>query len=225
MAELLTCPGPTKSFPGFCPQGIALLRTLKRKKRSDWLASDQELYDFKITNPLLELVCSVSREFARFAPDYITPPEKSVFRMFGEPASARTKRPTRPPTAIWAHKDAEGGMRGACFYFHFTEKEAVLLGGIYAPDASELLACRKLLSNNYAEFEKILGDSKLQSHMGKLKGEKLSRIPSGFPARHPAADLLRRRQWYMVTMLDMPLLSTDQLLSTLVSHFEAMTPF
>ena len=226
MAQVVTCSGlgPTKSFPGFCPQGIALLRALKRKKRDNWLASDQELYDFKITNPLLELVCSVSREFARFAPNYVTPPDNAVFRIFGESGPTR-QRPNRPPAAIWVHKDAHRGMGGACFYFHFTEKEAVVLAGVYAGEPDELNVYRRLLQEQYEEFIKIMCDTRLRLIGGGLQGESLKRMPQGFRANHPAADLVRRKQWYLVAMLDMALLSTDQLLSTLVAYFEAMAPF
>jgi uncharacterized protein (TIGR02453 family) len=219
MAQMLTCPGPTKSFPGFCPQGIALLGTLKRKQPNQWLESQQEMYKVKITNPLLDLVCSVSREFARFAPNYATLPAKAVFRVFGRTGTSRRT----PPAAIWVHKSAQG-MQGACFYFHFTEKEAVVLGGVYSAESAELLACRKLLQLHYMEFATILADEKLRALVGDLRGDRLSRMPQGFSSRHPAADLLRRKQWYVATMLDMELLSTEQLLPTLISHFETMAP-
>src|SRR5215831_8608540 len=198
MAEMLTCPGPTKSFPGFCPQGIALLRTLKRKRPNQWLESQQEMYKVKITTPLLDLVCSVSREFARFAPNYATLPAKAVFRVFGATAGSRRI----PPAAIWVHKDVKG-MRGACFYFHFTEKEAVVLGGMYSAEADELLAVRKLLQEHYLQFATILADHRLKSVVGELRGEMLSRMPYGFSSSHPAADFLRHKQWYVATMLDM----------------------
>jgi uncharacterized protein (TIGR02453 family) len=222
MAELLTCPGPTKEFPGFCPQGIALLRNHRR----GWSQSQQELYEYKITTPLLNLVCSVSREFARFAPNYSTLPGKAVFRIFGEAASSRNKVAHRThPAAIWVHRDAKSA-RGACFYFHFTAKEAVVLGGVYSAEPDELLAYRRLLHDHYMEFEAILRDPKLRSQVGELQGDKASRMPKGLCPNHhhPAADLMKQKQWYLVSMLDLGLLSTDRLLPTLVHHFEVMTP-
>jgi len=224
MAQLLTCPGPTKDFPGFCPQGIALLRGLKRNRRPEWFQARQGLYEYKITTPLLNLVCSVSREFARFAPNYATLPAKAVFRIFGDTASSRNRAAHRAhPAAIWVHKDAKGA-KGACFYFHFTPDEAVVLGGVYSAEPDELLAYRKLLRDNYEEFENILRVPGLKSLVGDLRGEKTSRMPRGFSPNHPAADLIKRKQWYSVSMLDTSLLSTDRLMPTLVNHFEVMAP-
>jgi uncharacterized protein (TIGR02453 family) len=224
MAQLLTCPGPTEDFPGFCPQGIKLLRSLQRNRRREWFQSRQELYDFKITTPLLNLVCSVSREFARFAPNYATLPAKAVFRIFGDAPSSRSQATHRShPAAIWVHKNAQGA-RGACFYFHFTPREAVVLGGVYSAEPDELLAYRKLLQQHHGEFGDILRDERLQSLGGELQGENLKRMPAGFSPNDLAADLLRRKQWYVVSVLDVALLSTDKLLPTLVTHFEAMAP-
>lgn len=225
MAQLLSCPGPAQDFPGFCPQGLALLRKLKRNRRREWFRAHQELYDYKITTPLLNLVCSVSREFARFAPNYVTPPATAVFRIFGDSTSSRNQSTHRThPAAIWVHKRANGA-RGACFYFHFTPKEAVVLGGVYSARPAELLAYRRLLADHYLELEEILRSPRLETLAGKLQGEKSSRMPKGFSPSHPAGQLIKQKQWYLVSMLDVDLLSTDRLLPTLVDHFEVMAPF
>lgn len=221
MAEVLTCPGPAKSFLGFCPQGIALLRPQKGRRKL--LPAEQQMYEYKIANPMLELVCSITREFARFAPNYVTPPERAVFPIFGARPSRSGSRDLHPG-AIWVHRNAKG-PRGACFYFHFTASEAVVLGGVYAPAPSELPAYRSLLQQRYKEFHDILRERRLKALTGRLEGEKLQSMPKGLSPDHPAADLLRRRQWYVCAMLEMPLLSTTQLLPTLVRHFETMAPF
>jgi uncharacterized protein (DUF2461 family) len=61
--------------------------------------------------------------------------------------------------------------------------------------------------------------------MGKLWGEQLSRAPKGFPADHPAADLLRYKQWLVYVLLDPSLASTPRLLPELAKRFRVMTPF
>ncbi|HEX7284999.1 MAG TPA: DUF2461 family protein [Candidatus Angelobacter sp.] len=222
MAQLLTCPVPTKSFPGFCPQGVALLRA-PRSKRS--LPANRELYEQKITTPLLNMVCSITREFARFARHYVTPPAKAVFDVSGNIGSSRTAAPSwTHPAAIWVHKDAVE-TQGACFYFHFTAREAVVLGGVYSAGPDEVKAYRKLIEKDYREFQEILRNPRLKKLAGELQGEPLQHMPKGFPAHHPAADLVRRKQWYLVSMLDMDLISTTQLMPAVVSRFEAMAPF
>jgi len=197
---------------------------MRRSRSPQWFHARREEYEKLIRTPLLDLVCSVSRECARFAPDYATLPAKSVFPIYHDARFPRDGAAyKRPPAAIWVQKDIEH-MRGACFYFHFTENEAVVLGGVYSADAQELAVYRQLLHDHYQEFERILSDENLQAAMGKLHGDKLKRNPQGFCPNHPARELLQRKQWYLVSMLDANLLTTPRLMPELVRHFEVMAP-
>src|SRR6185437_1778177 len=74
----------------------------------------------------------------------------------------------------------------AVFYFHFTEKEVLVFGGVYSPEREELLAYRTLLDQHHEEFQRILADKKIKRLLGGLQGEKLTRTPKGFPVGHPA---------------------------------------
>jgi len=116
-------------------------------------------------------------------------------------------------------------MRGPCFYFHFTEKELVALGGAYAPEPDELRANRQLIVEHNQELEQILADKNLRQMAGSLIGEQFSRVPRGYCPGHPAAGLLRRKQWYLAAVLDHRLLTTPRLLPELSRRFEAMAPF
>jgi uncharacterized protein (DUF2461 family) len=61
--------------------------------------------------------------------------------------------------------------------------------------------------------------------MGEMHGDQLSRLPKGFPCGHPAADLLRHRQWLFYVMLDLALATTPKLLPEVRKRFEVMMPF
>jgi len=98
-------------------------------------------------------------------------------------------------------------------------------GGVYGPERDELLAYRALLSERYEEFEGILRNPALRRALGGLEGEQLSRMPKGFPPDHPAEGLLRHRQGYLESMLDIKLLTTPRLLPAVVRDFALMAPF
>jgi uncharacterized protein (TIGR02453 family) len=225
MAQVIACPQAMKSFPGFSPEALTFLRNLRRNNRRDWFQPRKEQYQALIKVPVLELACCLSREFARFAPDYVTPPLKSVFRIFRNTRFSQDKTPYKTHiAAVFARQGVER-MRGPCFYFHFTDRELVALGGVYLPERDELLAYRNLIRDHYQEFQTILGDQKVRRTVGELQGEQLSRIPRGFCPGHPAGDLLRHKQWYLVSVMDAKLLTTPRLLPELSRRFEAMAPF
>jgi uncharacterized protein (DUF2461 family) len=58
-----------------------------------------------------------------------------------------------------------------------------------------------------------------------LWGESVSRVPKGFDAEHPAADLIRRKQYLLDTKVDAKLAVTPQLFGEIVARIEAMMPF
>jgi uncharacterized protein (TIGR02453 family) len=212
-------------FPGFSPGALAFLRALKRNNRREWFQPRKEKYQALIKTPMLELVNALNTEFARFAPDYVTPPEKAVYRIYRDTRFSHDKTPYKTHVAAIFPRHTAVKREGAVFYLHFTEKELLAFGGVYGPDRDELLAYRTLLAEDYEGFHKILADKKLRRTVGGLLGEQLSRMPKGFPTNHPAEGLLRHRQWYLEAILDIKLLTTPRLVPELARRFESMTPF
>ncbi|HKF24070.1 MAG TPA: DUF2461 domain-containing protein [Candidatus Angelobacter sp.] len=213
------------AFPGFSRDALSFLRALKRNNRREWFQPRKERYETLIKAPMLELIGCMNAEFARFAPDYVTPPEKSAYRIYRDTRFSPDKTPYKTHiSAIFPRRSALK-REGAVFYFHFTEKDLLAFGGVYSPERDELLAYRGLLNERYQELEEILRDKKLRRTVGGLQGEQLSRIPKGFPPDHPAEGLLRHRQWYLESMLDIKLLTSPRLLPALAQSFEVMTPF
>ena len=83
-----------------------------------------------------------------------------------------------------------------------------------------MLAIRTWLAENHVAFRKLSrGAEKL---MGPLHGESLTRIPKGFPADHPAGDLLKLKRWVYYTTLDAKIATTPQILPEIVKRFKAL---
>ncbi|HEY5026810.1 MAG TPA: DUF2461 domain-containing protein [Candidatus Angelobacter sp.] len=211
-------------FPGFSKDALAFLRALKRNNRRDWFQPRKEKYEALIKAPMLEFVACVNEELARFAPAYVTPPEKAVYRIYRDTRFSPDKTPYKTHiAAIFPHHRAVK-REGAVFYLHFTEKELLAFAGVYSPDRDELLAYRTLLQQNHEEFEAILGNKSLRKLVGGLQGEHLTRMPKGFPADHSAEALLRQKQWYLESALDIGLLTTSRAVPELAKRFAVMAP-
>lgn len=212
------------NFPGFSPNALSFLRALKRNNRRDWFQPRKEKYEALIKAPMLDFVACLNEEFARFAPAYVTPPEKAVYRIYRDTRFSPDKTPYKTHiAAIFPHHSARK-REGAVFYLHFTEKELLAFAGVYSPDRDELLAYRTLLRDNHEEFEAILSHKSLRKLIGSLQGEQLSRMPKGFPVDHPAEGLLRQKQWYLESTLDIGLLTTPRIVPELARRFALMAP-
>jgi uncharacterized protein (TIGR02453 family) len=212
-------------FSGFSPEAITFLRNLQRNNRREWFQPRKEKYEALIKAPMMELVGCLNDEFARFAPNYLTPPQKALYRIYRDTRFSKDKTPYKTHISGIFPRVTAVKREGAVFYFHFTAKELLAFGGVYSPERDELMAYRGLIQERYQELEEILDSKMLRRTVGPLQGEQLTRMPKGFSEDHPAESLLRRKQWYLEAILDVRLVTSPRILPELVKCFEIMAPF
>ncbi|HXB22579.1 MAG TPA: DUF2461 domain-containing protein [Candidatus Solibacter sp.] len=212
-------------FPGFSPEALTFLRNLQRNNRREWFQPRKERYEELIKAPMLELVGCLNDELARVAPNYVTPPQKAMYRIYRDTRFSKDKTPYKTHISGIFPRVTALKREGAVLYFHFTAKELLVFAGVYSPERDELMAYRGLLQERYDELEGILSDKTLRRTVGALQGDQLTRMPKGYSEDHPAESLLRRKQWYLQATLDVRLVTSPRILPELVKHFEIMAPF
>jgi len=88
-----------------------------------------------------------------------------------------------------------------------------------------LLAIRNHIAGRHQEFRRIVGARAVRQLFGELQGERLARVPKGFCAQHPAADLLRFKQLFLYVELPPDLATSPALYGEILKRFRAMRPF
>ena len=212
-------------FPGFPAEGVKFLGALARNNRREWFQPRKHIYEEQVKAPMAELVAALNSEMMRFAPDYVNEPAKAIYRIYRDTRFSKDKTPYKTHIAAIFPRRGLEKHGGGGLYFSVSAKEIEVAGGVYMPGPETLLAIRTHLSEHHDEFRKIIRAKKLRTLMGEMHGEQLSRVPKGFPSEHPAADLLRHKQWLVYVMLDPKLATTPKLLPEVRQRFEAMTPF
>ena len=97
-------------------------------------------------------------------------------------------------------------------------------GGLYMPDKRGLQAVREHLARNHRHFRSKVGSRRFRSFFGEISGEQLSRVPRGFPADHPAADLLRYKQFLATRQVEPHLATSPAFYSEVIHTFKALLP-
>jgi uncharacterized protein (TIGR02453 family) len=212
-------------FPGFSPDALTFLRNLQRNNRREWFQPRKEKYVALIKAPMMELVGCLNEEMASFAPNYVTPPQKAIYRIYRDTRFSKDKTPYKTHISCIFPRVTAVKREGAVFYFHFTAKELLIFGGVYGPEREELMAYRALIQERYQELENILSNKKLRTMLGTLQGEAMTRMPKGYPVDHPAESLLRQKQWYLDSTLDVSVVTSARLVPELAKRFELMAPF
>lgn len=215
----------TTKFPGFSPAALTFLRNLARNNRREWFQPRKEQYETLIKLPMMELISALNAEFLRFAPGYVTEPQRATYRIYRDTRFSKDKTPYKTHISGIFPRETAVKREGAVFYFHFTAKELLVFGGAYMPGREELLAYRGMIRDHYGELEKIVKDKVLRRTFVSLEGDQLTRMPKGFPVDHPAEGLLRQTQWYLEKTLDVSLITSPRLVRELARHFEIMAPF
>jgi uncharacterized protein (TIGR02453 family) len=209
-------------FPGFSPDALKFLRSLKRNNRREWFQPRKEIFESTVKAPMVQLVEAINAELLDFAPEHITDPKKAVYRIYRDTRFSADKTPYKTHVAAIFPNHNLGKHSSAGFYFHLTEKTVGVAAGSYGPGPDELRAIRMWLAENHASFRKASrGPAKL---LGKLEGGSVTRMPKGFDASHPAEDLIRRKQWLYWVELDSTIATTPRLLPELVKRFRAAAP-
>jgi uncharacterized protein (TIGR02453 family) len=209
-------------FPGFPPEGLTFFRGLARNNHREWFQPRKEIFETRLKAPMIELVEALNAEFAKFAPEYIADPKKAVYRIYRDVRFSADKSPYK--THLAAVFPRRGGDRGASpgFFFSISAKEIGVAGGVYEPPPDQLLAIRTWLSANPEPFRKAARAA--EKVTGKLHGETLKRVPKGFSADDPAADLIKMKRWVFWSTLDAKIATTPKLQPELVKRFKAMLP-
>jgi uncharacterized protein (TIGR02453 family) len=213
------------AFAGFPPEAMTFFRALKKNNTREWFQPRKEIYDQKVRGPMLELVAALMRRLADFAPDHVGDPAKAIYRIYRDTRFSKNKTPYKTHiAAVFPRRDLEK-HGGAGYYFSVSPEEVEVGGGVYMPAPESLRAIREHLLQHHAEFRRIAAARAVRRLFGEVYGDSLTRVPKGFPPDHPAADLLRMKQFLLFKTLDAKLATTPQLYGELLTRFEAMTPF
>jgi uncharacterized protein (TIGR02453 family) len=113
---------------------------------------------------------------------------------------------------------------GACLYFHIEPSEVLVAGGSYMPDPAALRALRQHIAAHWEELLAITNQPSFRKLFGHLQGDRLVRPPSGFPADHPAIEVLRQKQFYVSKTEPAELAEGPKLFPRLLKLFTAMVP-
>jgi uncharacterized protein (TIGR02453 family) len=212
------------SFAGFPPEAMTFFRGLKKHNTREWFQPRKEVYDEKVKAPMLELVTALMQRLADFAPDYVADPNKAIYRIYRDTRFSKNKTPYKTHiAAIFKPRDLEKHS-GAGLYFSVAPEEIDVGGGVYMPSPEHLRAIRGYMAEHHEEFRRIVAARNVRRLLGEMTGESLTRTPKGFPADHPADDLLRRKQYLLFASLDASLSTTPKLFGEILSRFEAAAP-
>lgn len=221
------------TFEGFQPDAVRFLLELRANNERAWFQPRKAEYERLLKEPL-EALCMVLGE--RFAKRKIPlrADSRSPFRIYRDVRFSKDKSPYKTHVSAsfgWAGDGAASEpqsrtaeVHGVGGYFHFEPDEEHVGGGMWQPERPRLEAWRALVAKTPERVHNAIDASAFKKAFGTVDGGRLQRVPPGFPADHPEAELLKLKDVTFGRRL-----TTDEVLSArlpdiLADAFATATP-
>jgi uncharacterized protein (TIGR02453 family) len=211
-------------FPGFRPEALKFMRALKRNNDREWFQPRKHAFETHVRNPMLELIAELNRDLMKFAPDYVTDPSKAIFRIYRDTRFSNDKTPYKTHVAaVFSHRAMPRNL-GAGYYFQFSTEGLGMGGGIYMPRADILAGIRKAIDADPGSFRRAIRKIESKKIAGEWEMHQLTRVPKGYVADHPAADLLKGRSLFFYSKLPAETIFSPEVGKEIATRFRAVAP-
>jgi uncharacterized protein (TIGR02453 family) len=187
------------SFEGFRPEAVQFLADLAANNRREWFQARKADYERLLKRPMEGLVEALAPRFAERGLPLMADPKRSIFRIYRDTRFSKDKSPYKTNAGAsfpWLGDGlgVDERAHGSGGYFHFEPGEMFLGGGMYMPDKERLAAWRRLVVEDPAAVHAAIDDRGFLAAFDRVNThDPLKRVPQGFPADHPDAELLKMR--------------------------------
>jgi uncharacterized protein (TIGR02453 family) len=210
--------------PFFTRKTLSFLRALKRNNDREWFRSRKPEYEQHVREPMVALLAQLAEDLPRFAPELVSDPRVSLFRIYRDTRFSEDKSPLK--THIAAHFPSRGFSRneGSGLYLEIGPSWVWIGGGLYMPSSSDLQLLREHIAGHHRTLHRIVTGSAFRQAVGTLDGERLTRVPRGYLPEHPAADYLRYKQFLAGREFEAGLATSPRFYPQVLKIFRAVAP-
>ncbi len=190
------------TFQGFKPESIQFLVDLAANNERSWFQPRKAEYERLLKEPLEALMIALEERFRSVGIPLRADPVKSPFRIYRDVRFSKDKSPYKTHLGAsfpWVgDTPSDGGVRShtesvhaSGGYFHVAPGEIYVGGGIWHPEKPWLDSFRRRVVDDPTGLRQVLDEPGFRTMFGSVGGDRLQRVPSGFPADHPEAELLK----------------------------------
>jgi len=176
------------TFAGFTPEAVAFLADLAANNERAWFQPRKAEYERLLKAPLEALCLALAMRFESRGIPLEADPARSPYRIYRDTRFSQDKSPYKTHVSAsfpWRGSGPGGG------YFHFQPGEMYVGGGMWHPQPPLLAAWRSTVAAAPDRVHAALDDPGFVAAFGAVGGERLKRVPTGSPADHPEAELLK----------------------------------
>lgn len=146
-----------------------------------------------------------------------------VFRIYRDVRFSKDKTPYKSRFAGYFIR-ATNELRGG-YYLNIEPGNSIVGGGFYGPESDDLKRIRKEFEQDDSEIRAILNNKKFKATFGELQGAELKSAPRGFDPEHPAIDLIRKKQFYVLRKFSDKEIQSPDFINQVIETYLTTRPF
>jgi len=210
-------------FEGFPREGLKFLRQLKRNNNREWFSKHKSEYEDLVKLPMQSFIAALKVPMSKVAPELDVNPKRSMFRIYRDVRFSKNKQPYKTHAAAIFHVRGHW-QDSAGFYVHIEPGGVYAGGGVYMPDSDQLKKIRRAIAGNSRDFLAVVGSETFAKQFRSLEGEKLQRVPLGFPSDHMMGEWLKHKSFYAGVEWKEETCHSPKIVDTTVSLYRDLLP-
>ena len=217
-------PHKPAAAPRFPPDAVRFLRSLKRHNDREWFRAHRDQFDRLLHAPMVAIIERLAIDLRQFLPELVASPRVSMYRIYRDTRFSADKTPLKTHVAAVFPFRGLPRHQGPGLYFEVAGGWVYAGGGIYMPEPLELQRIREHLAANHARFRRAVSSRAFKQMFGDVGGDTLTRVPRGYAVDHPAADLLKYRQFIAGREWPASFASSPRFYPELLKTFRTLAP-
>ena len=219
-----------ETFNGFPEEGLQFLRDIEVNNNKEWFQANKGTYESALLAPAQEFVADLGSRLQTLEPaiifDVRTDGRGVLMRFYRDTRFSKDKSPYKINIAGMYTDGLGKKTERPAYGFHMGADSMELMAGMFKFSKPQLAAYREAVADDVSgeELAAIL-QTLGQAGAYHLAGEHYKRVPAGYEADHPRAELLRYAGFYAYpTAVEGRYLTSPELVDVCMDHFKAMAP-
>lgn len=182
---------------------LNFLKKLKKHNDRDWFLKNKSAAD-EAQKHFLELVAGLIFALSEYDEALTTiDPKSCVFRIYRDVRFSKDKSPYKTHLGAYICSGGRKSDTVPGYYLHFEPGGASMFaGGYYMPEKNVLENLRKDVAAPGSRIVAMLKEKAFRKDFPILgEDDKAKKVPRGFDAKHPQAELLKMRHFFVYTSL------------------------
>lgn len=181
-------------FQGFSQGFLGFFEGLERHNDRDWFNAHRSDFQHYVIEPAVQLVMEIGERLQFLAPNIVADPRvnKSIFRLNRDTRFSSNKTPYKTHLGVYWWEGHAKKLECPGFYFHLEPSRLLIGGGIYMFTKPLLQVYRESVAHEKygTQLQGIL-EQTMKDFPSSIQSDRYKRVPHGYSADHPRADLLK----------------------------------